>query len=78
MMRQVVKDEVFSNGILTNADGEIIHNALQMDDPIRRRVYDDGTIVTHGTRSGRLLVPPYRVNDERGAPIPVNDWSEEG
>ncbi len=77
-MRRLVSDGVFVNGIIQNADGDITWNAFQTDDPVRRRVYDDGTIVVQRLRTGRLIAPPYRVNDEDGSMIIVTDWSDEG
>jgi hypothetical protein len=73
---ELVEEKVFEYGVVTDADGNITHNALQQDDPIVRRKYSDGVMVLRGQRSGRLLRPPYWVNHVGEARPPCEHWKE--
>lgn len=76
MAPKLIEEKTFDYAIVTDADGLIIHNALQQDDCIIRRKYDDGVIVMRGETSGRMIGRPYRVGP-RGEYLPVDDTWEE-
>lgn len=75
-MPKLIEEKWTDMCVITDADGNIVHNALQQDDPVIRRIYDDGVITVRGEHSGRLLIAPYRVAPN-GEYLPVEDTWEE-
>lgn len=74
--RKLIEWKLVDVAIIVDNYGKIIHNALIVDDPVIRQKYDDGVIVLRSANTGRLLVPPYTIN-ERGEHAPVENWEEE-
>ena len=66
--RQIVLEQTSDYAIVRG-------KALRQDDPAIRRVYDDGIHTLTSSRTGRHLMPPYRVDDDGVAAI-AEDWAE--
>ena len=71
------REEVSDSGIIYNEAGDVVFNAMQMDDMLVRRRYENGVITLTSKRDGRYIVPPYRV-DDHGEMSPASDWSDAG
>lgn len=74
--RRRIEWRLINDAIVVDKMGNVVYNAMQMDDPIIREKYNDDTYVLRSSRTGRLIVPPYRVNHETGDWEPVGDWEE--
>lgn len=55
----LIEEKEQDYAVLVDDDGRVIHNALQMDDPVIVRKYDDGMIHLLSSRSGQLIVAPF-------------------
>lgn len=62
-MATLVSELVQEYAIVMDDDGRVIHNSFQMDDPVIMQKYDDGTLHLLSTKTGRLIVAPYRPSE---------------
>lgn len=58
-MPNLVAEKIFEYAVVVDQDGKIIHNAMQQDDPIIHRKYDDGLIHLLSSKTGKLIVAPF-------------------
>jgi sugar lactone lactonase YvrE len=63
-MAAIVEEIESAEAIIFSEDGTALWNSFQMDKPIVRRKYDDGTIDIVDKKSGRVIFGPFDPNSE--------------
>ena len=56
---RLVSETESEYGVLVGPNGQVVHNSMQMDDPIIMRRYSNGMIHLLSKKTGKLIVAPY-------------------
>jgi len=60
-----VDERIVYHAIVVNKAGDIIWNAWQMDDPIVMKKEEDGTVHLFSSKTGKLIIAPYKPEEFR-------------
>lgn len=58
-MAALLEEREHEFAVVVNQDGNVLHNAMQMDDPVIMRKYDDGMVHLFSKRTGRPILAPF-------------------
>jgi hypothetical protein len=58
-MANIVSSKVYDNAIIQDGSGKIVWNCAQMDSPVIRRKYDNGTVDVIAQKTGEVVLPPF-------------------
>ena len=62
-MATLVSEHRDAYGVIVIPDYTVIHDAMQMDDPVIVRRFDDGSVHVLSSRTGRLIVAPFKPDE---------------
>lgn len=55
----LISESEHEYAVVISQDGTVLHNAMQMDDPVIRKAYDDGMVHLFSKKTGRLILAPF-------------------